>query len=261
MPGTSALMPVLFVGHGSPENILYDNTWTRSLNDVAKKIPKPDAVLIISAHWHSQTLKITCNSSPDLIYDFFGFPQPLYSVKYPCTGKAEITDLVATTLSSYDPVIDPNRGFDHGTWTTLYHLYPKANIPVVQLSLSSKLDYSAYLELGSKLSILREHKILILGSGNIVHNLRQLQKITDPPFDWASKFDLWVKEKLAHHNYSDLAKAHTEVNELFTKAHPTPDHYLPFLLCCGAARNTDTVNYPFEGFQYSAISMRNILWR
>jgi 4,5-DOPA dioxygenase extradiol len=261
MTDNTTLMPILFVGHGSPENVLNENTWTTSLKEVAKKIPTPDAILIISAHWLSNSLKITSNPTPDLVYDFFGFPQPLYSVKYHCTSNTEISDLVATTLNSYQPIMDTHRGFDHGVWTVLYHMYPKGNVPIIQLSLSSKLDYKQTLELGATLSKLREQKILILGSGNIVHNLRQLQRIVDPPFDWALKFDTWVKEKLAHHKYQELTQVDGDIKDCFQLAHPTPDHYLPFLICCGAARKEDTVNYPFEGFQYASISMRNILWK
>jgi 4,5-DOPA dioxygenase extradiol len=253
-------MPVLFVGHGSPENILNENQWTKSLKSTSLKIPRPDAIVIISAHWLTQPLKITSNPNPELIYDFFGFPQPLYSIKYPCKGKPELSDKVASLLGDFQPQLDNTRDFDHGVWTVLYHLYPKADVPVVQISLSSKLQMGQYIELGQKLSVLREHKILLIGSGNIVHNLRQLQQITTKPFNWAIDFDHWVRDSINHREYEKLANIDESIKGAFANAHPTPDHYLPLLACCGAIRETDKISYPHEDFQYGSISMRNVLW-
>jgi 4,5-DOPA dioxygenase extradiol len=254
-------MPVLFVGHGSPENVINENRWTKSLKETSKKFRKPDAVVIISAHWLTQTLKITANPRPELIYDFFGFPQPLYTVKYPCEGNPEISDKIASLLGDFQPQLDKTRGFDHGVWTVLYQLYPQGDVPIVQLSLSSKLGYAQYLELGQKLSALREHNILLIGSGNVVHNLRQLQQITANPFDWAAQFDNWVKEAINNHKFQNLVNIDETSKPIFANAHPTPDHYLPLLICCGASRESDTVTYPHEGFQYGSISMRNIFWQ
>jgi 4,5-DOPA dioxygenase extradiol len=260
MQDSTALMPVLFVGHGSPENVLNENAWTKSLKETAKKIPRPEAIVVISAHWLTQSLKITSNPTPELIYDFYGFPQPLYSVKYPCEGNPDLAEKIASLLKTFEPQLDSTRGFDHGTWTVLYHLYPKADIPVVQISLSSKLQYTQYLEVGQKLSALREQNVLIVGSGNVVHNLRQLQQITSPPFDWAISFDNWVKSSVSSRKYQNLALLDDDIKKNFELAHPTPDHYLPLLICCGAAREKDVISFPFEDFQYGSISMRNIFW-
>lgn len=260
MNESKLLMPLLFIGHGSPENILNENSWTQSLKALTNKIPKPDAIVIISAHWLIPSLKITANPSPELIYDFFGFPQPLYSINYPCEGSLEVANKIASLLDGFQPTLDIKRGFDHGVWTALYHLYPDAKIPVVQISLSSELQYQQYLEIGQRLASLREQKILIIGSGNIVHNLRQLQGITTKPFKWASAFDNWVANTITNRNYENLTKPDEHIKSDFETAQPTPDHYLPLLICCGAARDTDKISFPFEGFQYGSISMRNVLW-
>lgn len=255
------IMPIAFLGHGSPENALNSNAWTKSLEQIGKKYPAPKNILIISAHWTTNQLKITSSPEPELIYDFFGFPRPLYSFKYPCQGSVEFAHHVAQLVNPFQSTtLDSTRGFDHGVWTCLCHLYPKGEIPVVQLSLNMKMTAKELIQLGETLKPLRKQGVFIIGSGNIVHNLRELNSITADPFEWAKKFDHYVKEALMTKNHNNLVEFSSEMKSIFEQSHPSPDHYWPLLICAGASNANDKVQFPFEGFQYGSISMRNVLW-
>jgi 4,5-DOPA dioxygenase extradiol len=253
-------LPVLFLGHGSPMNALADNAFTRCLNQLGATIPTPRAVLCISAHWVTQGISVTHMAKPKTIHDFGGFPQRLFDVQYPAPGSPEIAELVATTLEPYAHVHkeDVNWGLDHGCWSVLLHLYPRATIPVVQLSIDLSMPLENHFRIGEQLRALREQGVLIVGSGNVVHNLRQIDfspKAT--PFEWATEFDYWVKQRLQARDHRALvAEAlHSRAGELSI---PTLDHWIPLLTILGASENDDQLQLEYEGIEYGSISMLSL---
>lgn len=256
---TSQRMPVLFLGHGSPMNAIETNEFTRSLNALGKKLPRPRAILCVSAHWMTEGTWVTSMRNPRTIHDFHGFPKSLFDVQYPAPGSPEVAGLIRSTVK--DPAIhadDSQWGLDHGTWAVLRQLYPEADIPVLQLSLDIKRAAEFHYELGRRLKALREEGILIVSSGNIVHNLRQIRWEPDAkPFDWAIEFDAWTKDRLMERDHSRLV-----TDFLSSKAGllsvPTPDHYYPLLYTLGASDERDELSFAYEGIQNGSISMRAV---
>lgn len=185
------MLPVLFIGHGSPMNAIANNPYTQTLARIGKEIPNPSAILCISAHWMTEGTWVTYMQNPRTIHDFYGFPQALFDIQFPAPGSPAIAELVQKTVKSYDIQLDHELwGFDHGTWSVLRHMYPQNNIPVLQLSMNITKPFQFHYELGQQLRSLREQNILIVGSGNIVHNLRKISWDTHATaFDWAIEFD------------------------------------------------------------------------
>lgn len=254
-------MPVLFVGHGSPMNVLRDNAFTQHLNSLGARLPTPRAILVISAHWIANHPTLSSTEDPDTMYDFGGFPDALYEVTYPCVGNPELAGQLAGKLKRYSSELDEHRGLDHGAWTVLHHLYPKANIPVIQLAMSRTLSLEEHMELGAALQQLRHEGVLILGSGNIVHNLRMLDrspKASTP--NWAGEFDGMVKDALLQRDLEQLLARDRSKHQLWGMSHPTIEHYVPLLYALGAATEVDEITFPFEGFQSGSISMRSVLF-
>lgn len=254
-------MPVLFIGHGSPMNAIANNDYTKSLNRLGENLPTPKAVLCISAHWMTKGTYVTDMNQPKTIHDFYGFPEELFKVKYPAPGSHEFSQLTASKIQDPKIGLDYSEwGLDHGTWSVMKHIYPKANIPVFQLSLDMSKPAEFHFDLGMKLKFLREQGVLIIGSGNIVHNLRSIDwNENAPALDQALEFDHWAKMKIESRDFNPL------INDfLKTKAGqfsvPTPDHYYPFLYILGATSSQDEQRTVFEGFQNSSISMRSILF-
>lgn len=251
-------MPVVFVGHGSPMHAIQDNSFTQSLAQLEKEIPKPKAILTISAHWLSAGTWVTRMPEPRTIHDFGGFPQELFDVQYPAPGDPELAKHIQT-LSEHPKIQgDENWGLDHGTWAVLRKMYPEADIPVLQLSIDMSEPPSFHFELGKKLHSLREQGILILGSGNIVHNLRRADwDKASQGFDWAVEFDEWTKEKLLQRDFKSLTEdfMKTTAGRLSV---PTPDHYLPLLYVLGAANEKEELDFQFEGYDLGSISMRGL---
>ncbi len=254
-------MPLLFVGHGSPMNALEDNTWSRGFRALAALLPPaPRAILAVSAHWYVPGTFLTADERPKTIHDFYGFPPPLYEIRYPAPGAP---DLARRVLALLDERAAPSTewGLDHGTWSVLHWLRPAADVPVVQLSLDRRLAPAAHLELGRSLAALRDEGVLVLGSGNVTHNLRHAfgayeRGDTATPA-WAASFDADVAAALAQHDHAFLARAlEGDAGRL---AHPTPDHYLPLLYVAGAATREDAVTFPLEGFDMGSLSMRAVL--
>jgi 4,5-DOPA dioxygenase extradiol len=255
-------MPVLFIGHGSPMNIILDNAYTHSLVKTANELPKPRAILVVSAHWLTAGTYVTCLSHPKTIYDFYGFPDELYKLNYPSPGSpkdAQFTiDIVKLT-----EVKCGNWGLDHAAWAVLKHMYPKADIPVFEMS----LDYSPYndwnpqpiqhhYQLASELAPLREQGILIIGSGNIVHNLGLVDyDINGKVLDWASRFDETVKQALISGNHQKLID-YRNLGKEALYAVPTQDHYLPMIYAIGLQQKNDPLRFIYEGFQHGSVSMR-----
>ncbi len=250
-------MPLLFLGHGSPMNALASNSFTLTLNGLGKSLPRPKAILCISAHWMTQGSFLTHEKSPKTIHDFGGFPKELYQISYPAEGEPKLAENISYHISSPKITLDEGSwGLDHGTWSVLKHLYPAADIPVIQLSLDMTRPPEEHFKLGEELRFLRQQGVLIVGSGNIVHNLRQIDwNEAAPAFDWAQSFDELVKEKISSRDFSPLFEEvlRTKSGQL---AVPTLDHYLPLLYILGASEASDAVKFPFVGFQHASISMR-----
>ena len=250
-------MPVLFVGHGSPMNAIEQNRFTKTLAGLTQRLPRPKAVCVISAHWVTNGSEVLAVGKPRTIHDFYSFPPPLYEVEYPAPGAPAEAARVAREL---DIEPDETWGFDHGAWSVLRHLYPEADVPVFQVSLDERRSLARHLELGSELAGLRDRGVLILGSGNIVHNLRRLEGDKDaPPFPWTLEFDSHVKKAIESRDLASLAAPEVWGKPLAALAHPTLEHYVPLLYCMGSTTEQDTISYPYEGFEYGSLSMRMVL--
>lgn len=251
-------MPVLFLGHGSPMNALANNSVTQTFAYLGKTLPTPKAILVISAHWMTQGTWVTHMNQPKTIHDFYGFPQALFDVQYPAPGSPALADDVRKLVT--DPVIgadDNEWGLDHGTWSVLKHVYPQANIPVVQLSLDMTKPAEYHFELGKKLQTLRHQGVLILGSGNVVHNLRRISwEEQAKPFDWSVEFDEWIKAKSMDRDFKSIV-SHATDSEAGKLSIPTPDHYYPLMYILGAADSKDQLTFDVEGIQNASISMRS----
>jgi 4,5-DOPA dioxygenase extradiol len=251
-------MPVLFVGHGSPMNAIDDNRWSRGFRSLADLLPQTRAILSVSAHWYVAGTFLTGEAQPKTIHDFGGFPQELYEVQYPAPGSVELAQRASKLL---DAGVRTDWGLDHGTWSVLVHLRPKADLPVVQLSIDGRLPPEAHVELGKALAPLRDEGVLILGSGNVTHNLRHAFSAyqhgdTSTPA-WAEGFDAGVTRALEQHDTAELARlVGTSDGRM---AHPSPDHYYPLLYAAGAA-GADKVSFPISGFDMGSLSMRSVLF-
>ena len=254
-----ALMPAVFFGHGNPMNALARNAYTEGWAAVGRAIPRPKAILCVSAHWYVPGAAVTVNTAPRTIHDFGGFPPELYRVQYPAPGDPELARRVQKLLAPVPVEFEERWGLDHGTWSVLRHVYPNADIPVVQLSIDETKPASFHYEIGQRLVRLREEGILIAGSGNLVHNLHAYawgRHVVDP-FDWAVRFEKEARGMLQSGENGGLV--HYE--KLGKDAHlaiPTPDHYLPLLYVIGARAQTDTVTFPVEGVDGGSISMLSV---
>jgi 4,5-DOPA dioxygenase extradiol len=249
-------MPVLFIGHGSPENAIEDNAFSRNWEKAAASLPRPEAILCISAHWQTQGTAVTAMEKPKTIHDFYGFPDALYKVRYNAKGSPDLAKEIKRAIKSTAVRPDHEWGLDHGTWSVLVRMYPKADIPVLQLSLDVDLSPEGRYRIGTELAGLRSHGVLILGSGNAVHNLERLSPKTTP-FDWAREFDAFVKENLEGRNDDALVRfAKHPVAQL---AHPTDEHYLPLLYVLGASIGEKALFFN-ESFFMGSLSMRCALF-
>lgn len=252
-------MPALFIGHGSPMNAIQDNDFSRTLEKLGNKLPRPSAVLVVSAHWMTKGTWVTKMESPKTIHDFYGFPEELFNVQYPAPGSPEVADEVQKIVKGTTIHADTHEwGLDHGTWSVLRHIYPEANIPVLQLSLDMTQSHEYHYKLGQELSKLRERGILIVGSGNIVHNLRQIKWGEHAvPYDWALEFDQWSKKKILQRDFKALQAdvLNTEAGKL---AVPTMDHYFPLHYVLGLVSSNDEINFEYEEMQNASISMRSL---
>ncbi|MBV2168936.1 MAG: 4,5-DOPA dioxygenase extradiol [Bdellovibrio sp.] len=252
-------MPVLFVGHGSPMNALAKNAFSESLYKLGATLPKPQAVLCVSAHWETQGTQVLYNAAPPTIHDFYGFPKPLFDLQYPARGPLGLAHETQKLLPQ--ATLNEKWGLDHGTWSVLVHMYPHADIPVFQVSLDINKTPTQHLEMGRQLRSLREKGILILGSGNIVHNLATLNwHEPTAAYPWAQEFDLAVKKALEERDEVTLTNFEEKIGAASELAVPTPEHYLPLLYCLGASQTSDAISYPYEGYEMGSLSMRSVLW-
>lgn len=250
--------PAIFIGHGSPMNIIRNNQFTKSLRELGKKHEKPTAVVVVSAHWLTRRdTKVSLNPKPETIYDFGGFPRELYAKKYPAPGSPENARKVISAVKSIKIHEDHDMGLDHGAWSILLHMWPDADVPVFQLSIDWSKPPEWHLALGKELASLRDHGVLILGSGNVTHNLSKISSEENDPniVEWAAEFDAWAKAKLV--NRDDKALADYESQGKAAKiAVASNDHYLPMLYTLGAMGEKETVKFTHESFQHGSISMR-----
>jgi len=256
-------MPVLFVGHGSPMNAIEDNVWSEGFARLSGYLPRPAAVLAISAHWYVDGTFVTGNVRPRTIHDFGGFPPPLYEVEYPAPGAAGLAGRLAALLGEGRGTPNMDWGLDHGTWSVLRWMYPDADVPVMQLSIDRRLSVERHHELGRALFDLRHQGVLIFASGNVVHNLRDAfgrRRTGDSSTpDWALRFDRAVKAALEQRDTSRLLHLATETED-GRLAHPTLDHWLPLIYASSVTDTDDSLRFPTEGFDWGSISMRNVLF-
>jgi len=249
-------MPAMFVGHGNPMNIMRHNRWTDGWGALGVTIPRPTAIFAVSAHWYIPATMVTAMSHPRTIHDFGGFPKELYEIRYLAPGDRAIALRVQDLLSSIPAELDETWGLDHGTWSVLYHMFPKADIPVVQLSINLTQPPSFHYKIGKLLAPLRDEGVLLLGSGNLVHNLNAYD--WDRPdagiFDWASRFEEKVRGLLETGKDSQLID-YARLGPEAKLSVPTPDHYLPLLYVLGTRSEGQSVSFPIEGFDGGSMSM------
>lgn len=252
-------MPSIFLGHGSPMNALEKNSFTEALTTFGKSLAKPKAILSISAHWVTEGNFITSSAKPKMIYDMFGFPEELYEVQYPAAGDPQLAQQIIEMLPELKIQKDNGDwGLDHGTWSMLLHLFPKADIPVLQLSLNENEKLEYFFSLGKKIAYLREQGVLILGTGNIVHNLRKIDWNTNANvMDWAAEFESEVLKAVTDKNYEQLYKYYLDLPH-HQMAHPHIDHFLPLLVVLGSITSSDKLHYIYKGFQNASISMTSL---
>jgi len=249
-------MPVIFVGHGNPMNALSKNSYTDGWTAIGTSIPRPKAVLAISAHRYIPNCAVTAHSAPRTIHDFGGFPKELCEVQYPAPGSPELAGKVRDLLSPVSVGLDESWGIDHGTWSVLTHIFPHADVPVVQLSIDKRQPPLFHYELGKRLSSLREEGVLVIGSGNLVHNLHTYAwgEKGVQAFDWAVQFEKRVKEMLLKGDDAGII-AYESLGPDAMLSVPTPDHYLPLLYVLGLRRKNDRIEFPVQGVDGGSISM------
>jgi 4,5-DOPA dioxygenase extradiol len=249
-------LPAIFFGHGNPMNALMDNSYTEGWRRFGERTARPKAILSISAHWFVPEIGVTISTTPRTIHDFGGFPRELYQVQYPAPGDPDLARRVQEMLAPLPVKLDNSWGLDHGTWSVLRHVYPDADIPVVQLSIDETQPASVHFEVGRKLAPLRGEGILILGSGNLVHNLHTYAwgQHMPEPYDWAVRFEKKAKDMMLAGEFKALIEYEKLGNDAMLSV-PTPDHYLPLLYVLATRRQREVIRFPIEGVDGGSISM------
>jgi 4,5-DOPA dioxygenase extradiol len=253
------LMPAIFFGHGNPMNALARNAYTEGWAAIGASLPEPKAVLCVSAHWYLPGTAVTAMRLPRTIHDFGGFPPELFEVQYPAPGSPELAERIRDLLAPSSIELDQSWGLDHGTWSVLCHVFPEANIPVVQLSIDETQPPGFHYELGSRLAPLRDEGVLIIGSGNLVHNLHAYAwgRHQVEPFEWAVRFETRARELLLKGDHTPLVDYESLGRDAILSA-PTPEHFLPLLYIMGLRRKDEQVSFPVEGFDGGSISMLSV---
>jgi len=261
-------MPVLFAGHGSPMNLVEDNAYTRSMKKLSNRLPRPEAICVISSHWQTVGTRVCCNAYPRQIYDFYDFPPPLYDIVYEPEGAPEFAIEAIELLGAEEKNVRCNNfakgdiewGNDHGAWAVLYHLYPQADIPTFYISVDMHCSAREHIEFGKKMRILRSKGVLIVGSGNIVHNFSDMNRrnIDAVPASPGISFVDYIKGALADNDLDKLA-SYEHCGTPARYSAPTPDHIIPLLWCAALRDDGDVISFPYEGFQNRSISMLTVL--
>lgn len=254
---SEAIMPVLFVGHGNPMNAIEKNEYNTSWNALGKNLPKPKAILCVSAHWLTSGTKVTAMEQPKTIHDFGGFPDELFAQQYPAKGSPEFAKETQALITKTKVQSDFEWGLDHGTWSVLLPMFPQADIPVYQLSIDYSKPPQYHYELAKELAELRKRGVLIVGSGNIVHNLRMIDW-NGKAFDWAIEFDEKIKKYIDEKNHNDIIN-YEKLGQLAQLAVPTNDHYLPLLYSLALQDKKDSVQYFNDKCEMGSISMRSLI--
>ena len=256
----SSRMPVLFIGHGSPMNAIENNQYTQSWKKLGKQLPKPQAILVVSAHWLTNGTMVTAMEKPKTIHDFGGFPQELFNQQYNAPGSVEMARYTKEIIDTTEVKLDNEWGLDHGSWSVLLPIYPKADIPVYQLSIDYYKPLSYHYEIGKQLGKLRDKGVLIIGSGNIVHNLRQINWSGDGKiFDWAVEFDTKFKEWMDKGDHKSLMNYQALLGKTADIAHPTNDHLLPLYYILGLQGKNEELSYFNDSIDMGSISMRSMV--
>jgi 4,5-DOPA dioxygenase extradiol len=255
----SALMPVIFFGHGNPMNALYRNVWTEGWSAIGQSIPKPKAILCLSAHWYIPAVVVTAMEQPRTIHDFGGFPRELFEYQYPAPGSPSLAARVQKLIGNDVLADDRQWGLDHGTWSVLCHVYPEADVPVVQLSIDETRTPEWHYSLAQRLSPLRDEGILVIGSGNLVHNLHTYAWGNEArqPFDWAIRFEETARKLILADDHEPLVNYESLGKDAHLSA-PTPDHYLPLLYALALKRPSESITFPIEGFDGGSVSMTTV---
>jgi 4,5-DOPA dioxygenase extradiol len=255
----SEKMPVIFFGHGNPMNAIQSNGYTEAWAAIGRSTPKPKAVLCISAHWYAPELAVTAMERPRTIHDFGGFPRELFEVQYPAPGSPELAGRVNELLGGGVESDTDQWGLDHGTWSVLIHVYPGSDVPVVQLSVDSTKPAAWHYELAKQLAPLRDEGVLVIGSGNLVHNLRAYAwgDDTREPFDWAVRFEETVRDLILAGDHEPLIDYESLGDDAMLSV-PSPDHYLPLLYVLALKRHSDDISFPVFGFEGGSISMTTV---
>ncbi len=244
-------MKTYFIGHGSPMNVIQDNGYTRFLADLGERLGTPECVVVFSAHWLTRGTRITGSSAPPQIYDFYGFPQELYGVEYAPPGAPGVATAIAAGVPAVK--VDPERGIDHAAWAVAKHLFPRADIPVLEMSLDVNLSEREHYRLGREIAALNLADVLFIGSGNLVHNLYDVDFRDDAkPFVWAEEINRWLAERLEANDADALIDAKKTMPN-YAKAVPTTDHYLPLMYVLGMAKSAPTIE--FDAIQNGSVSM------
>jgi 4,5-DOPA dioxygenase extradiol len=254
-------MPAIFVGHGNPMNAIEDNVFRRKWVELGPTLPKPKAILCISAHWITpETTMVTAMPRPKTIHDFGGFPKELYDVEYPAPGSPDFAIETQRIVDRAPIALDYNWGLDHGTWSVLLPMFPDADVPVYQLSIDYGRPAEFHYELGSQLRALRNRGVLIMGSGNLVHNLQRVRFDGGAPYDWAVEFDTIMATAIEQGDHKRVIEFQ-KLGALATLAHPTYDHFLPLLYVLGAVAGNEKPEFFNEGFDFGSASMRSVIYR
>lgn len=251
-------MPSLFIGHGSPMNLMLENDFTKALDILGKELPLPKAILVISAHWyaHQTAVSMASGIGYETLYDFYGFPPSLYEIRYESPSNNTLSKRIAALLDA--SLIE--RGLDHGAWMPLHFLFPKASVPVIQLSIDRHLSFDAYVAMGKKLALLREEGIMLLGSGNITHNLGLIDfyNIDATPASWAKNVDAFIENAFTHNDIKSLVNIEAKSPD-FKTAHPSFDHYAPLLYIAGTRIREDHLRIITPLFQHANLSMKGFM--
>ena len=256
---TTHRMPAMFIGHGNPMNAISENAYRDAWLQLGQSLPRPEAILCVSAHWQTNGTEACVADNPKTIHDFGGFPAELFEQNYPAPGAPKIAQMLNREFADCKITASNSWGFDHGAWTILQSLFPLADVPVLQLSLDSNLDFYGHFTLAQKLAILRERNVMIIGSGNIVHNLRMLN-LRGEKADWAIAFDDYIKHALLTGN--DAALLNIELaGECAKLAVPTAEHYLPLLYIAAMRHADDKMRFITESFDLGTLSMRSVIYR
>jgi 4,5-DOPA dioxygenase extradiol len=252
-------MPTIFFGHGNPMNALANNDYTKGWSNIGKTIPRPKAIVSVSAHWYFPATAVTAATNPRTIHDFGGFPRELYEIEYPAPGSPELANRVREILAPISVGLDERWGLDHGTWSVLCHVFPEADIPIIQLSIDESQPPEFHYEIGKRLAPLRDEGVLIMGSGNLVHNLHAYAwgRQAVEPFEWTVRFEKQAREFLQEGTHAPFVN-YEDLGRDSRLSVPTPDHYLPLLYVMGARREGDEVSFPVEGVDGGSVSMLTI---